>query len=122
MHSLPARQGLTGFCYETLDVKECLAIASKEAGFNSVNPWSWLPIFARWPLDQPIPTTGAEVVRYLSTAVFEIAYALPGSGIPRERSSNGLQPLVECKDCDNPDGPSETDAVGRGIGWFIPLR
>lgn len=122
MRSLPARQGLTGFCDKMLNVQECLASASKKGGFSEAEPWPWLPMYVRWPVDQPAPVAEADIIRYLRTAVFTIPYASPGSGVPRERSTNGLKPLVECQDCVDPDGPKEVDAIGKGIGWFIPLR
>ena len=122
MRKLPPRQGLAGFCDKVLDVQECLASASNKGGFTEAKPWPWLPMYARWPLDQPVPVAEADIIQYLRTAVFTIPYALPGSGIPHERSTNGLKPLVECKDCIDAEGAKETDAKGTGIGWFIPLR
>lgn len=122
MRNLPPRQGLTGFCDKVLDVQECLSSASDKGGFTEAKPWPWLPMYARWPLDQPSPIAERDIIRYLRTAVFTIPYAPPGSGVPHERSTNGLKPLVECKDCLDAESAKETDAKGKGIGWFIPLR
>lgn len=122
IRKLPSRQGIAGFCDKVLDVQECLASASKKGGFTEEKPWPWLPMYARWPLDQPNPATEGDVIRHLRTSVSTIPYAPPGSGVPRERSTNGPKPLVECKECDVAEGPKETDAKGRGIGWFIPLK
>lgn len=122
IRKLPSRQGMAGFCEKVLDVQECLASASKRAGFTEAKPWPWLPMYARWPLDQSIPATEADVIRHLRTSVSTIPYAPPGSGVPRERSTNGPKPLVECKDCGVAEGAKETDAIGSGIGWFIPLK
>lgn len=122
MHRLLARKGLAGFCDKILDVQECLASAAKAGGFTEAKPWPWLPMYARWPEDRPIPVAGTDVIQYLRTAVLAIPYAPPGSGVPRERSTNGPKPLVECKDCVEPDGPKEAGVTGKGIGWFIPLN
>src|SRR5690606_38631169 len=53
MRELPARQGLAGFCNKSLDIQECLMDASKKGGFTEANPWPWLPIYSRWPVDLP---------------------------------------------------------------------
>lgn len=122
MHKLPARQGLAGFCDKMLDVQECLARASKEGGFSASNPWPWLPLYARWPPDRPVPASGNDIIQYLRTAVFSIPIAPSGSGEPHVVNT-GLRPLVvECKDCPVRIVPDDIKASGKGIAWFIPLQ
>lgn len=112
--------GFVGFCTAP-NVKDCLDRAFKDSGFTQEKPWPRLPIYARWPDEEPDPSDSANIIKFLSTPAKEIPPEMSGQGNTYERNTNGLQKLVPC---DASGCPQQTTAnkpeESKRIGWFIP--
>jgi hypothetical protein len=111
--------GFAGYCIVP-KVEACLVKAFKDSGFTQENPWPRLPIYARWPNEDPDPTDVAKVIAFLSTATKEIPPEMPGQGDTYERSTNGLQSLVPCAASGCPQQTVSPPEESKRIGWFIP--
>ena len=119
MLDVPARTGVAGFCEKQLDVQNCLASVAKQLGFTDVEPWPWLPMYARWAQDAQAPQSAQDVVTYLATKKIELKTATIGQGATVEQSSQGLKPLVPCTDCPAAPQVDTLTPAGAGVGWFL---